>query len=105
MDTTIVLRAAIGVMTGAITVLAALIIQKLQSGSAKAMVSFQLHPEKTVREFRALFYGSCVMTAGFVVRLVGGFTGSSLLLDLARIGSLAFVVAAAYALYHWWRRF
>ncbi|MFB6202950.1 MAG: hypothetical protein ABEK01_00500 [Candidatus Nanohaloarchaea archaeon] len=80
-------------------------LEKIRTRPRKAMASFQLNPEESVREFRWILYGLALETSAFLIYGYGAFTGRKILLDVGRFLSLVYAGIGTGVAYRWWRRF
>lgn len=84
---------------------AVLTLQKMEDSEAKAMVSFQLHPEDTVNDFRLLLVANSVVLMSFFIYTFGAITNRSYLLGLSSYIALLFGSAITVVFYRWQNRF
>jgi len=92
---------AVGAVNG---LFAFLIYRKVKANDKGAMVTFQLHPKKTVHDFEITLAAGITVLIGFITNIYGAMIADMRLLALARIFLLAATVLFASAVYRWWRR-
>ncbi len=80
-------------------------LKAVEDNSEKAMASFQLHPDETVKEFRLLYYGLIVEMFAFIIYGVGGLMDMMILLNIGRVMSAGFILVAIKIAFEWWKRF
>lgn len=80
-------------------------LQAVKANSEQAMASFQLHPDETVKEFKLLYYGLVLEMIAFIIYGIGGLMDMMILLNVGRVMSAGFILAAIKIAYEWWRRF
>lgn len=104
-ETAIPLLLATGIGSAIIGLLSFLIYTQIRTRSDTAMVSFQLQPDKTVREFQALFAGHIMGLGGIGLFVVAGLVDVPALLTVARSILALYALTIAGVFYRWWRRF
>jgi hypothetical protein len=94
--------AAFGVIGAALSFM---IFRKLQSDAGTAMVTFQLQPGQTMRDFHMMLGLQVTALTGLGVYFSGALIGRELVLNIARLVLLAVAVLFLVIFYRWWRRF
>lgn len=104
-DVSIALSFLLSIMGLSIAAFAYRFLEAVKNNSEQAMASFQLHPEETVKEFKLLYYGLILEMFAFIVYGIGGLLEMMILLNVARVMSAGFIVAAIKIALDWWRKF
>lgn len=94
-----------GIPVASLALLSFLVMRKLEGDTEKAMVSFQLQEEASVRDFQLLALAGLPFITGGIVYLLGGFLESSLLKNVGYSFGLPTAFTMLYVVYRWWRRF
>lgn len=94
-----------GIPVASLAVLSFLVMRKLESNKEKAMVSFQLQENVSIRDFQLLALAGLPFITGGVIYFLGGFMESSLLKNIGYSFGLPTAFTMLYVVYRWWRRF
>ncbi len=88
-----------------ISVLAFSIFQIFEENEEKAEVSFQLHPQKTYREFLVILFMNVVMMIGFIFYTIWGIIEFPLSWNIGMMIGILYMLVMSSILFRWWRRF
>ncbi|MFB6204330.1 MAG: hypothetical protein ABEJ75_01660 [Candidatus Nanohaloarchaea archaeon] len=105
METHFLLRLVLGSLGLLSGIVASLTLMAVWGGNEKAMVSFQLKPEKAKNDFRILLVGNILMAGGFTAYAAGGYTGNENLLTMGRLTAAVYALFPMTVFARWWRRF
>lgn len=77
---------------------------KLRNSSNQAMAKLKLQPEKTRKEFKALFLANFVMLPALAAFTYGSIIDIDLFRNIGRVGFIIFAIVILSIQYSWWRR-
>lgn len=84
---------------------AVLMLDHMEASEAKAMVSFQLHPEETVNDFRLLLIANSIILMSMFIYTYGAIINRGYLLGLSSYIAMLFGSIVTVVFYRWQSRF
>lgn len=101
----ILFRFFMGFLGAAFGLVAVLMLDHMESSEAKAMVSFQLHPDETVNDFRLLLIANSVVLMAMFIYTYGAIINMGYLLGLSSYIAMLFGSIVTVVFYRWQSRF
>ncbi len=101
----LILFIGIAIVTALAGTVFLLMWMKLEQVPKQAMVSFQLNPEETRKEFEWLYYAHGAEAVVLVTYGIAGIIEHTLLGTISLLFTLIYVLVVVSIYYRWWRRF
>jgi len=101
----ILFRFFIAFLGAAFGLVAVLMLDRMEDSEAKAMVSFQLHPEETINDFRLLLIANSIILMSMFIYTYGAVVNKGYLLGLSSYVAMLFGSIVTVVFYRWQSRF